>query len=147
MTRCCGLGVGQRDRALVPSPGDNRQCQLTRQSAGQPPGRLHTAEEEERQKLQGAGVGASLTAHWCRSHSRDTGSTPGSGRSPGEENGYPLWYSCWDNPWIEELGGLTVCGVTKSRIQLNTRVYWSEGDSQLRKQTGVSCIAGRFFTN
>lgn len=22
MTRCCGLGVGQRDRALVPSPGD-----------------------------------------------------------------------------------------------------------------------------
>ena len=50
-------------------------------------------------------------------------------------------------PWIEELGGLTVCGVTKSRIQLNTRVHWSEGDSQLRKQTGVSYIAGRFFTN
>ena len=28
---------------------------------------------------------------------RDTGSTPGSGRSPGERNGYPLQYSCLEN--------------------------------------------------
>ena len=27
----------------------------------------------------------------------DLGSTPGSGRSPGESNGYPLWYSCLRN--------------------------------------------------
>jgi len=27
----------------------------------------------------------------------DLGSTPGSGRSPGEENGYPLQYSCLEN--------------------------------------------------
>ena len=29
---------------------------------------------------------------------RDTGSIPGSGRSPGEENGYPFQYSCLENP-------------------------------------------------
>ena len=28
---------------------------------------------------------------------RDTGSIPGSGRSPGEGNGNPLQYSCLDN--------------------------------------------------
>ena len=27
----------------------------------------------------------------------DLGSTPGSGRSPGESNGHPLWYSCLRN--------------------------------------------------
>ena len=28
----------------------------------------------------------------------DVGLIPGSGRSPGEENGYPLQYSCLENP-------------------------------------------------
>ena len=28
----------------------------------------------------------------------DLGSIPGSGRSPGEENGNPLQYSCLENP-------------------------------------------------
>ena len=28
---------------------------------------------------------------------RDTGSVPGSGRSPGEGNGYPVQYSCLEN--------------------------------------------------
>ena len=28
----------------------------------------------------------------------DTSSIPGSGRSPGEENGYPFQYSCLENP-------------------------------------------------
>ena len=27
----------------------------------------------------------------------DLGSVPESGRSPGEGNGYPLQYSCWEN--------------------------------------------------
>ena len=30
-------------------------------------------------------------------NARDSGSTPESGRSPGEENGYPLQYSCLEN--------------------------------------------------
>ena len=29
---------------------------------------------------------------------RDPGSIPGLGRSPGEGNGNPLWYSCLENP-------------------------------------------------
>ena len=28
----------------------------------------------------------------------DPGLIPGSGRSPGDENGYPLQYSCQENP-------------------------------------------------
>ena len=35
----------------------------------------------------------------------DPGSIAGSGRSPGEGNGYPLQYSCLENPWTEEPGG------------------------------------------
>ena len=34
------------------------------------------------------------------------GSIPGLGRSPGEGNGNSLQYSCLDNPWTEEPGGL-----------------------------------------
>ena len=45
---------------------------------------------------------------------RDTGSIPGSGRSPGEGNGNPLQYSCLGNPknrqawWAIELGSRRV---------------------------------------
>ena len=37
---------------------------------------------------------------------RDSGSTPGLGRSPGGGHGNPLQYSCLENPWTEEPGGL-----------------------------------------
>ena len=43
----------------------------------------------------------------------DPGLIPGSGRSPGEGNGYPLQYSCLENPMDGEYG------VTESRTQLN----------------------------
>ena len=36
----------------------------------------------------------------------DSGLIPGSGRSPGEGNGNPLQYSCLENLWTEEPGGL-----------------------------------------
>ena len=35
---------------------------------------------------------------------RDTGSTPGSGRSPGGRHGNPLQYSYLEIPWTEEPG-------------------------------------------
>ena len=35
---------------------------------------------------------------------REKGSIPGWGRSPGEGNGTPLQYSCLEIPWIEEPG-------------------------------------------
>ena len=45
----------------------------------------------------------------------DPASIPGSGRSPGEENGYTLQYSCLGNPWTEEPGRLhTVHGAAES---------------------------------
>ena len=34
---------------------------------------------------------------------RDTGSIPGSGRSPGEANSYPLQNSCLENPMDREI--------------------------------------------
>ena len=39
----------------------------------------------------------------CSARDRDL--IPGSGRSPGKGNGYPLWYSCPEN-FIEEPGRL-----------------------------------------
>ena len=39
-------------------------------------------------------------------NSGDAGLIPGSGRSPGEGNGDPLQYSCWEIPRTEEPGGL-----------------------------------------
>ena len=35
----------------------------------------------------------------------DAASIPGSGRSPGEENGNPLQYPCMGNPMTAEPGG------------------------------------------
>jgi len=40
----------------------------------------------------------------------DMGSIPGSGRSPGEGNSNPLWYSCLENPMTEETGRLQSMG-------------------------------------
>ena len=43
----------------------------------------------------------------------DTGSIPGSGRSPGEENGNPFHYSCLEN-LMDRVWWATVYGVTKT---------------------------------
>ena len=43
---------------------------------------------------------------------RDTGSVPGSGRSPGEGNGNSLWYSCLENCVDRGAEWLTVYGVS-----------------------------------
>jgi len=44
----------------------------------------------------------------------DPGSIPGLGRSPGEENGYPLQYSCLENSMDRGVWQAIVHGVTKS---------------------------------
>ena len=44
---------------------------------------------------------------------RDVGSVPGSGRSPGEENGTPLQYSCLGNPTDRGTWQATVHEVAK----------------------------------
>ena len=43
----------------------------------------------------------------------DPGSIPGLGRSPGEENGNPLQYSCLENPMERGVWQSTVYGVAK----------------------------------
>ena len=43
----------------------------------------------------------------------DTGLTPGWGRSPGEENGHPLQYSCLGNPMDRGAWQATIHGVAK----------------------------------
>ena len=45
---------------------------------------------------------------------RDMGLIPGLGRSPGEENGNPLQYSCLENPMDGGAWKATVHGVAKS---------------------------------
>ena len=49
---------------------------------------------------------------------RDTGSIPGSGRSPGGGHGNPVKYSCLENPIDKGVWWVTVHGITKSRTQL-----------------------------
>ena len=44
----------------------------------------------------------------------DPDSIPGLGRSPGEENGYPLLYSCLENSMDRGAWQATVHGVAKS---------------------------------
>ena len=48
----------------------------------------------------------------------DPGSITGSGRSPGEGNGYPLQYSCLENFMDGGAWWATVHGVSKSRTRL-----------------------------
>ena len=45
----------------------------------------------------------------------DAGLIPGSGRSPAEGNSNPLQYSCLENPWTEEPGGLQFIGSQRVR--------------------------------
>ena len=44
----------------------------------------------------------------------DPGLIPGSGSSPGEGNGYPLQYSCLENPTDRRAWQTTVHGVAKT---------------------------------
>ena len=49
---------------------------------------------------------------------RDPGSTPGSGRYPGEGNGNPFQYSCLENPMGRGVLWATVHGAIKSQTIL-----------------------------
>ena len=49
----------------------------------------------------------------------DLDSIPGLGRSPGEENDYPLQYSCLENFMDRGAWQATVQGITKSQTELS----------------------------
>ena len=50
---------------------------------------------------------------------KDTGSTPELGRSPGVRNGNPFQYSCLENSMDRGVWWAIVHGATKSQTQLN----------------------------
>ena len=53
----------------------------------------------------------------------DSGSVPGSGRSPEGGNGNPLQYSCLGNPMDLGAWWVTVHGVAKSQTRLSNPTY------------------------
>ena len=61
--------------------------------------------------LLGFPGGSEVKASAC--NPGDIGSTPGSGRSPGEGNGNPLQYSCLENPMDGGAWQATVHGVAE----------------------------------
>ena len=66
--------------------------------------------------------GASLVAEIVKESARDAGdlgSIPGSGRSPGEGNGYPLKCSCLENCMDRGAWQTVVHGIAKSQTQLS----------------------------
>ena len=64
--------------------------------------------------------------HAIAGDTRDVGLIPGSGRSPGEGNGYPLQYSCLLNSMDRGAWWATVDGVAKSQTQLNCWAHTSD---------------------
>ena len=60
----------------------------------------------------------------------DLGSTPGSGRSPGEGNGNPLQYSCLENPMDRGAWLAILYGVVKSQTRLNDFTFTSATEQQ-----------------
>ena len=58
---------------------------------------------------------------------RDMGSIPKSGKSPGEGNGNPLQYSCLENPMDRGVWWATVHGVTNSQTLTEQQEWHSKG--------------------
>ena len=80
----------------------------------------------------------------------DLGLISGLRRSPGERNGYQLWYSCLGDPWTEEPGGLQSMGlqrvghdwVTNTHTHTHTCMHtlgrWCSGTRATGEQDGLS---------
>ena len=76
----------------------------------------------------------------------DLGSTSGSGRSPGEENGYPLQLSCLENPMDRGAWQATVHRVATSQRRLkllSIHTYRPQNQSFLQGFLGISLNGGR----
>ena len=79
---------------------------------------------------------------------RDIGSIPGSGRSPGEGNSSPLQYFCLENPMDRGAWRATVHGIAKSQTRLNnqdrqtSRVGWRSSQLPDGSKASVLAICG-----
>ena len=72
---------------------------------------------------------------WLKKHlsstagdTRDVSSIPGLGRSPGEENGNPLWYSCLENPLDRGAWRATVHRIAESDTTEHTCMHTERTD-------------------
>ena len=71
---------------------------------------------------------------------RHAGSIPGSGRSPGEGNGYPLQYSCLENSIDRGAWWATGHAATKSQTGLRTSTFLGSGaKSSVDVAHGLNC--------
>ena len=70
--------------------------------------------------LENLGFAAGSDGKESACNAEDSGSIPGSERSPGGGNGNPLQYSCLGNPMDGEAWWAIVHGVTKSWTQMST---------------------------
>ena len=92
-----------------------------------------------RKGFPGGSVGTvCLQCQRCRRH----GFKPESGRSPGGGHGNPPQYSCLENPWTEESGGLQSTGSqSQTRLRrLSTHACASPGSPHHHFQHRPSCI-------
>ena len=86
-------------------------------------------------------IRASLVAQMVKknlpANAGDPGSIPGSGRFPGEGNGYPLQCSCLENPMHSGAWRTTVCGVEWLSLSdpHSGSVFWFSG-SWIKKTRG-----------
>ena len=72
----------------------------------------------------------------------DVGSIPGSGRSPGEENGNPLQYSCLENSMDKGAWCTIVHGVTESYTTEKLTLSIST-KSEFANEMSVACMKTR----
>ena len=70
----------------------------------------------------------------------DLGSIPLSGRSPGEENDYPLQFSYWENPMDRGAWRPTVHGVAESRTRLSDFHFQSDSTGSVSDSLEVWVI-------
>ena len=71
----------------------------------------------------------------------DAGSIPGLGRTPGEEDGNLLQYSCLDSPWTEQHGGLWYMGLKRVGQELEVMPSnCSSVNQNMIMKTGFCCI-------
>ena len=100
------------------------------------------------------GASGKVPACQCRRLLRDMGSTPGSGRSPGEGHGNPLQCSCLENPMDRGTWWATIHRVAKSQTQLKRlstqRIHKDrkslEGNRKHSRKEWTSCNCGLFVT-
>ena len=77
----------------------------------------------------------------------DAGSIPGSGRSPGEGNGYPCQYSCLENSMDRGAWRISIHGVTESDMteQLKLSLFFTFKREYMHNKCIIYTKHSQFF--